>query len=524
MFTDNKDFYPTPKPLFQKLIGGDLRYLNGRILEPSAGKGDMIDYIKNNFGWNMTDDLRIDAIENDSRLVNELVSKGINVVWDDFLTYETFKEYDYIVMNPPFLNGADHVLKALELAESQINPCKIYAILNKQTIDNAYSNKRQDLLRKLNEYKADIEYVEDAFLNAERKTDVEVALIRVNVSSLERAGESIYDRIPLFSDKINDNDELVTALSTYVKDNDIADKLNDIERYVLEYEEACRVTKNAYKAMEERERFFNYLRKVNKDKDTYDDKLYILTSVDVSANNLNEELARLRRGYWRLILGTDEFKKHLTNDGIQQLIRRLSMAEEMEINIPNIRMLLMAIGANKGDMLIKSIVNMFKRVTKHHMNQYSTNIHYYNGWKTNDAYKINKKIIIPIKHEFEPMWDFKEDYERINMKVRDFIDDLVKAFQLIDSNVSNEFETISDQEFENDLLRFKMFLNGNIHVWFNDLVALNKLNYICGQHFNWIPSEEEVKENEEAKKFVVKEFGNEVLGISLLKERQVVIA
>src|SRR5699024_11481902 len=115
---------------------------------------------------------------------NERVSKRINVVCDDILTYETFKEYDYIVMNPSFLNGADHVLKALELAESQINPCKIYAILNKQTIDNAYSNKRQDLLRKLNEYKADIEYVEAAFLNAERKTDVEVALIRVNVSSL----------------------------------------------------------------------------------------------------------------------------------------------------------------------------------------------------------------------------------------------------------------------------------------------------------------------------------------------------
>src|SRR5690625_7485134 len=109
MFTDNKVFHPTPKLLFQKLIGGDLRYLNGRILEPSAGKGDMIDYIKNNFGWNMTDDLRIDAIENDSRLVNELVSKGINVVGDDFLTYETFKEYDYIVMNQLSVSGADDV-------------------------------------------------------------------------------------------------------------------------------------------------------------------------------------------------------------------------------------------------------------------------------------------------------------------------------------------------------------------------------------------------------------------------------
>src|SRR5690625_1438127 len=109
MFTDNNDSYLTTMPLFQKLIGGDLRYLNGRILEPSAGKGDMIDYIKNNFGWNMTDDLRIDAIENDSRLVNELVSKGINVVGDDFLTYETFKEYDYIVMNQLSVSGADDV-------------------------------------------------------------------------------------------------------------------------------------------------------------------------------------------------------------------------------------------------------------------------------------------------------------------------------------------------------------------------------------------------------------------------------
>src|SRR5699024_5512866 len=129
---------------------------------------------------------------------------------------------------------------------------------------------------------------------------------------------------------------------------------------------------------------------------------------------------------------------------------------------------------------------------------------------------INKKIIIPIKHEFEPWWDFNIDYERINMKVRDFIGDLVKAFRLIDLDFSNEFDTISDREFENDLLRFKMFMNGNIHVWFNDMSALNKLNYICGQHFNWIPSEEEVNENEEAKKFVVKEFGNEVLGIKLI--------
>lgn len=37
---------------------------------------------------------------------------------------------------------------------------------------------------------------------------------------------------------------------------------------------------------------------------------------------------------------------------------------------------------------------------------------------------------------------------------------------------------------------------------------LDKLNYIAGQHFNWIPSDAEQEKNEQAKEFVAKEFGN----------------
>src|SRR5699024_5766280 len=133
-YSDNKDFYPTPYELFRKLIGNRLRLIGGRILEPSAGKGDMIKYI-----LETNRHARVDAIENDSRLVNTLMGEGYSVVWDDFLTYETYKEYDYIIMNPPFSNGVDHVLKALELAENQLSRCEIYAILNKETLNNACS-------------------------------------------------------------------------------------------------------------------------------------------------------------------------------------------------------------------------------------------------------------------------------------------------------------------------------------------------------------------------------------------------
>lgn len=66
LFKENKDFYPTPSSLFRQLMNGNRR-LHGRILEPSAGKGDMVKYIKGLTHRN--DNVRIDAIENDNNLI-----------------------------------------------------------------------------------------------------------------------------------------------------------------------------------------------------------------------------------------------------------------------------------------------------------------------------------------------------------------------------------------------------------------------------------------------------------------------
>lgn len=322
IYTDNKDFYPTPKPLFQRLLSGK-RFLDGLILEPSAGKGDMIRYIIDMMG--RRENYPIDAIESDPRLVNTLMGAGYNVVWDDFLTYETFKEYDYIIMNPPFSNGVDHVLKAIDLAENQLSDCEIYAILNKQTIDNAFSDKRQELLRKLDEHDADIEYVSEAFgsqSEAERKTDVEVALIRLKVEQAD-AGKSIYESI--VNDITGDEapKELETALSTVVNSNEISEKLNDIERLVVEYETACELARDAFKAAQAKQSFYSYIDNVNKDEGDAIGEFYSVVTHDkvYRAEDLNEELAKLRRGYWSLVLDTDEFRKLLTNEAIQKLNR-----------------------------------------------------------------------------------------------------------------------------------------------------------------------------------------------------------
>lgn len=484
-----------------------MQYINGRILEPSAGKGDLIKHILGE--RRHRDSTKIDAIENDPRLVSQLMSEGHSVVWDDFLTYETYKEYDYIVMNPPFSNGVDHVLKALDLADAQLSHCEIFAILNKKTIDNAFSNKRQDLLRRLDEHGAEIRYVKDAFTQAERRTDVEVALIHVKVAK-EGVGRNIYDSIPFFTaDRQETEEALETSLSTHVKASEMAEKMNDIERLVIEYETACELARDTYKAITDKQSFFSYITQVNKREGSTGSSLYLTPPKEYRAEDLSEELDKLRRGYWELILDTKDFREMLTNEAIRKLNRQMSVADEMEINLVNIRMLLTALSANQRDILLESVVSIFEKITTHHLNAYSSNIHYYDGWKTNDAYRINKKIIIPIQYSsFEPTWDFDTDFHKIKREVREYIRDIVKAFQLIDPSVSDEFVANSSQEFENDLLRFRMFLNGNIHVWFKDESLLNRLNYLCGSHFGWIPSEGEQEESAEAREWVAKEFGD----------------
>ena len=107
------DFYPTPGSLIERMLEGiDLKTIN-TILEPEAGKGDIIDYIKNyinaheyNFRYHKLD---IDAIEINPNLRHILRGKSYRVVHDDFLTYETYKKYDLIIMNPPFSDGDKHL-------------------------------------------------------------------------------------------------------------------------------------------------------------------------------------------------------------------------------------------------------------------------------------------------------------------------------------------------------------------------------------------------------------------------------
>ncbi|MBR2237434.1 MAG: hypothetical protein IJ887_06115 [Prevotella sp.] len=45
IFTDNADFYPTPNEVIGQMMMGE-DFLGKTILEPSAGKGNIVDWLK----------------------------------------------------------------------------------------------------------------------------------------------------------------------------------------------------------------------------------------------------------------------------------------------------------------------------------------------------------------------------------------------------------------------------------------------------------------------------------------------
>ena len=133
------------------------------MLEPSAGKGDLVKAIRKSF-YKFSNErdygTTIDCIEKDERLASILKGDGECVVYDDFLGFETFKRYDLIIMNPPFDNGALHLLKAIDL---MVNGGQIVCLLNAETLRNPYTNNRTFLARRLEELQAKVTYVEGAF-------------------------------------------------------------------------------------------------------------------------------------------------------------------------------------------------------------------------------------------------------------------------------------------------------------------------------------------------------------------------
>jgi hypothetical protein len=109
-------FFPTPAPLADALVGQAQLEPGMRVLEPEAGKADLVAAIKK-----AQPEVVVDLVELNSTLIGLLEKKGYALAHKgDFLDYNPGPIYDRVVMNPPFEHGQD--IKHVEHAYRLLKP------------------------------------------------------------------------------------------------------------------------------------------------------------------------------------------------------------------------------------------------------------------------------------------------------------------------------------------------------------------------------------------------------------------
>ncbi|MHB9924643.1 class I SAM-dependent methyltransferase [Clostridium botulinum] len=488
----NKDFYPTPKKLIDKMLKGvDFKTVSS-ILEPSAGKGDIAEEIKEKIKVTRYDRYSnkdiiydIDCIEIDENLRYILQGKGFRVVYDDFLAYDNFKKYDLIVANFPFSEGDKHLNHALELIKEG---GQLICLINAETIKNPYSNLRKVLINRLNKYNANIEYLQEEFINAERKTNVEVALVKIKIGNKNKDSiilENLKQEELLKQEKQQRNNSLI--------DGDFITGI--IQQYKFEI-------KSGITLINEYENLKSLMLKSFKN-DSYKNESILKLDInnhrsnytEKSRNNLiNEYIENVRYKYWETLFYNDKFTALLTTNLLYEFREKLDDLKNYDFSLYNIKELQQQMSKNVVKSVEDTILSLFEEFSHKHSwkDDSSKNIHYYNGWKTNKAYKICKKVIIPLSAY--GIFGGRLDY---GYKFYEKLKDIERVFNYLNGGKTEETnlkEILDKAEKEGQTKNIKTkyfsintYKKGTTHLTFLNKELLKKFNIFGSQKKGWLP-------------------------------------
>lgn len=466
LFTDNRDFYPTPTEVIDKMMIGE-EIAGKTFLEPSAGSGNIVNYLKKNGAK------EVFACENDPYLQRLLRGK-CTIIGDDFLkvTSDMISSIDHIVMNPPFSDAANHIMHAYNIAPPG---CTVTALCNSSSLDGGYS-KEWRILKEAIQLYGHSEYIGQCFANSERDTNVGVSLIK-----LYKQGETDneFDGY-MFSEQDDDslNGNVHEGLVPY---NVIRDMVN---RYI-----------------ESVKMFDNTLAMANKINDTakIDNECYLPIRFEAvnSSGNVYRTITHdfykkeLQKYYWRVIFKKLNMQKYAT----QKLSEQINTFVEEQSNIPftmhNIYKMLEIVVKTTGNRMQSALVEAFDLICSFS----SENSTAGETWKTNANYMVNKKFIIPCMTRYD---DYGIKNQFVELEYGGYvnrIEDICKALCFI---TGDRYEDIGELRnyvrgshivwgiwYEWGFFKFKAFKKGTMHFIFKDDDVWFKFNYEVSKTKGW---------------------------------------
>lgn len=429
------EFYPTPSHIIDLMCEGQ-NLTNKTILEPSAGAGHIVDYLK-------TYTSEILACEKNDSL-REIIKSKCRVIGSDFFNVksEDISHIDLIIMNPPFSNAAKHILHAYQIAP---NGCKIISLCNYSNIKNPIGDSSRNLKAIINE-KGTEQNIGPLFSNAERKTDVEIGLIILNKG--EEGYKTEFEGFFL-------EDEEEPQGNGIMQYNFIRDVVN---RYV----EAVKIFDKQIEAAQQMNSICSTF---------FSSSLSMELKKDDAPIKRAEFKKDLQKNAWKFIFNKMNMNKYLTRSMKEDINKFVENQQNIPFTMRNIYKMLEIVYGTWEQNINKAILEVFEQITsKSHENRHNVK-----GWKTNLHYLIGKKFILP--YQISPSKEYgytSQTYNSLRNSYDGIIGDLEKALCFITSDDYDKIKGVNQsinrnvygEYYESHFFKYKGFKNGNMHFEF----------------------------------------------------------
>lgn len=452
----NADFYPTPEEVIKQLLApilserGYLPLNGGYLLEPSAGKGDIIEFLLKHRLINRE---KLVVYELEPELQATLVGKGLPLHGFDFLTYADGYDIGLIIANPPFSQGAKHVLKMWEVLS---DGGTIACLLNAETVANPYTEERRLLSLLIEDYGYTVP-LGKAFSTAERKTDVEVVAVYLTKPQKEKRD---FSHLSLEEDSPSQEEASSTVQTGLTISRNLLDVL--FERYLLSLE-ALR----AYiDSSQELGLLAVDLRIKGKSFITYE---------------YNDMLRELKQAFWKYTLERTKYGEKTTHSFREKFYKHIDTVGNLAYSPENVLLVLTSFLADYDKNMVEAAIEVADRLCWY----FDTNIKAERGnrWKSNKSWKVNEKLVLPHMVECHPIlgWGMKyyDDWRRIN--------DLEKILcwlggtpyeEVITAQKATENCLGTTEAYESTFFKLRMYKKGTVHFYFLDPALLAEFNYL----------------------------------------------
>lgn len=361
------DFFPTPPAIIDLMIQGE--DLSGKnVWEPEAGKGDIVKRCQ-------ASGANVFACENHPDLL-KIIQNTCSVIAADMLTVtaEQVSHIDLVVMNPPFSTQVEHILHAYKVMPAG---CKLISLCNIQSLKNPYSEKRKEFVSLVETYGSYID-IGKSFEDAERRTSVDVALVRLEKSNNNYEAE--------FNGFFMDEEPEENNGPGLMPYNAIRDIVN---RYVGAVKVFDRQAQTAID-MEALTGSWTSLQ-VEDDRGRAGKILAFTMTADGAPIHRNEFKKYLQKKAWLYIFKKLNLEKLATKGLREDINKFVETQQNVPFTMRNIYHMLDLIMQTTSQRMDKAMEEIFDNVTKHH----HENRQNLTGWKTNSHFLLTRRFIVP---------------------------------------------------------------------------------------------------------------------------------